>query len=108
MASDEFLRRIDEHLAHGNEHMARGNEHMARGNELMARGNELMAEVREEMRLNRAAYAEGARVTARLTQVLVRVDQSQRDLQDEIRAQRDAIFRMLDRFENGGAGPAPA
>jgi hypothetical protein len=94
VASDEFLRRIDEHMARSNEHMARGNE--------------LMDEVRREHQLNRAAFAEMMRVTARLTEVLDRIDQSQRDLQDEVRAQTKAIFRLIDRFDAGGPGTAPA
>lgn len=66
--------------------------------------------------LNRAAFAENARVTARLTEVLDRVDRSHRALQaeisdqrEEIRAQTQAILRRLDRFNGGGAtGPATA
>lgn len=66
--------------------------------------------------LNRAAFAENARVTARLTEVLDRVDRSHRALQaeisdqrEEIRAQTQAVLRRLDRFNGGGAtGPATA
>ncbi len=93
MASDEFLRRIDAHMARGNEHMARGNE--------------LMEEVRHEHQLNRAAFAENSRVLARLTDVLVLIDRNQRELQAEVRAQTEAIFRMLDRSDDD-AGPATA
>ena len=121
MASDEFLARID--------------EHMARGNELMARGNELMDGIRAEFRLNRAQYrrseiafgaqsralddliqmiggmnetvAEGAQAVAGLTDITREMTQDLRQLGEEVRAQTQAIFRMLDRFD-GGAQPGTA
>jgi hypothetical protein len=88
--------------------MARGNEHMARGNELMEEIRQQHELNRREHELNRLAFAETARVMSRLGDVLERVDRSQRELQDEVRAQTRAIFKLIDRFENGGAGPATA
>ena len=88
---------------------------MASGNEHMARGNELMEEIRREHELNRAAFAENAMVMSRLSEVLERFDQTQLRMQAtldglraEVRAQTEAIFKLIDRFENGGTGPAPA
>ena len=100
VASDEILKRIDEHIAQANQHMARGNE--------------LMDEIRREHQLNRAAFAENARVMAQLSQVLTRFDRSLEalvarieDQGDAIRANTKAVLRLLDRF-GGGAGPAAA
>ena len=81
----------------------------------MARGNELMEEIKREHELNRLAFAENARVMARLSEVLDRLDRSHArlvaqidDQSDEIRAGTKAILKLLDRFGSGGPGPAAA
>lgn len=105
MASDEFLTRIDAHVARIDEHMARGNE--------------LMEQVRAEIELTRISYEHQLHVTREIVRqnrtafqqvgdVLVEVRDDLRELKAETHAQTEAIFKMLDRFGNGGAEPASA
>jgi hypothetical protein len=110
VAGDDFMDRID--------------EHMRRGNEYMRRGNELMAEVREEVRLTREDVQrrdEQSRtfmqeITARVERIgreelrqlhdqgtlIRRQSEVLLEVREEVRAQTQAIFRLLDRF-----GPEP-
>jgi len=82
---DELLRRLD--------------AHMERGNEIMARSNEVMAE-------NRMAFEANARAFQDLRDFLGDLTQALRLLTDEfvaeMRAQRQALFRILDRLEGDG------
>ncbi len=101
MASDEILSRIDEHMARGNELM----EEIKREHELNRREHEL----------SRLAFTENAIVMARLNEVLDRIDRSHGALvarieaqTDEVRANTNAIIRLLNRLGNGGADPAAA
>jgi hypothetical protein len=94
------------------EHMERGNEHMERGNELIERGNELMDEVRAEVQLTREvvrrheiAFMDHSRLNAELVDAVREVKVDLRQLGSEVRAQTEAIFRMIDRFD-GGTEPA--
>jgi hypothetical protein len=86
----------------------------------VARGNELMEEVREQHRLNEETYRQGMEFMAHLTErVLGAIDENIRAIREmreemkaegrenraQIRAQTEAIFRMMDRFD-GNSGPA--
>ena len=86
MADDEILRRLD--------------EHMARGNEIMRRSNEVIEENRLAFQDFRGFLREltlrHERATNRLVEVL-------EDLVEESRAQRAALFLILDRLDGGGA-----
>jgi hypothetical protein len=82
---DELLRRLD--------------EHMARGNELMTRGNELMGRVEVALEANTSAFND-------LSQFLHVQTIAMRDLAretvTELRAQRGALCRILDRLDGRG------
>jgi hypothetical protein len=86
VASDEILRRLDAHLE-------RIDTHMERGNEIMERSNELIESNREFMQ----------QITLRQERFTERVIRHLDDLTEEIRAQRGALLRILDRLDNGGA-----
>jgi hypothetical protein len=85
----EFRRRLD--------------AHMERGNELMERGNELMARNRAALDDNSRAFRDLSHFLAEQTHALRLLT---REFVDETRAQRQALFRMLDRLdERGGEAP---
>ena len=95
MADDEVLRRIDHSLARIDEHMERSNQHMERGNrlveenraffrELTLRSERFMREIIEQLRESSALIRE-----------------HREDYFAESRAQRAALFRLLDRLDNG-------
>jgi hypothetical protein len=99
MRTKALLRRLDEHMARADEHMARGNQ--------------LMEEIREEHRLNRAAFHELRDVTRSAVVMLQGLVEESRETQarlvdmgDEIRANTRAVLPVLDRLE--GPGPSGA
>jgi hypothetical protein len=95
VASDEILNRIDEHMARGNELM----QEIRRQHELNRREHEL----------NRAAFARNSEILARLVDVIGQMSRRLEDQEGAIRAQTEAIFKVLDRFgDGGGADPASA
>lgn len=122
---DELLKRIDAHMARGNEFMARIDVHMARGEQQMAR-------IEEEMRLSRAEHERSRKVheglrefireqTLRMEKAaalqargldalerrMEQMGQRLDDMRDQIRANTEATWRMLDRFPpNDGTAPA--
>ncbi len=107
VADDEILRRMDRSLHRIDQHMERGNEHMRRGNEHMRRGNYLMERVDAHMAENtRALEAVGvslremsARQDKAFDAMIRRLDEGT----DELRAQRAALFWILDELDEGGA-----
>lgn len=125
MTKAEFLSRIDQHIAVANEHFARGNELMAENKDLMAEVKEELAAGREERRdlriFTRDLMRRSERVTnqlvgefrrqmaemraeirgqtAELGQLAIQTAHSSQmlaDLNEESRAQRGAILRVLD------------
>jgi hypothetical protein len=79
---DELLRRLDAHVA-------RGNEIMARSNELMLRNEIAFRDLRDFL----------AEQTMALRALMVEV-------KTEMGAQREALFRILDRLDGNGAAGA--
>ncbi|MEA2217944.1 MAG: hypothetical protein QOJ35_570 [Solirubrobacteraceae bacterium] len=117
---DEHLQRgisdtSSEHLAHGAEFEARIEEHIARANEIIAAEGRSYDEWRYSMRQD---SLRNERVLSEMSSSLRRMGETSDRLADELtrrtddiiaegRAQRAALFRMLDRL-GGGDGPAPA
>lgn len=96
MDHDELLRRLDAR-------MERGNEIQARGNEIMARSNEVMVRNEIAFRDLRSFLAEQTLALRRLTREIARRGD---EFVAEMKAQRQALFRMLDRLDgNGGGAP---
>jgi hypothetical protein len=115
MASDEFLARIDAHMERGNELMEqiRAEHRLNRATyerileDQERRESEYQQHLqitREVIRRNELAFQENTRVLAEVSAELI---SELRELGAEVRAQTQAIFRMLDRFD-GGAEPAGA
>jgi hypothetical protein len=105
---DELLRRLDAHLARGNQIMARSNEVMARSNQVIqeSRGafGDLRSYLRELTRRHERGFEELLRQSARHSDAL---EAGQREFVAEMQAQRQALFRILDRLDrNGGAAGA--
>lgn len=86
VAEADFLRRID--------------AHMERGNELMDRSNELMDQNRRAFDDLRTFLRD---MTVRQERVLGRMADHLADMTQEQRAQRAALFRILDRLDEGGS-----
>jgi hypothetical protein len=130
----EFLERIDGHMARGNELMAEVREEMQlnrisyehqldltrtvilrseeRHQRLQQRSNEVMERNRKAFEGNRKAL-EGNRMAfegdASLTTALIdAINDLRTELGAEVRAQTEAIFKLIDRIDrlNGGASPA--
>jgi hypothetical protein len=101
MADDEVLRRIDRSLE-------RIEQHMERGNELMDENRKAWDENRIFMRelLLRFESLTNA-VVGQLEANTRAIDAQRREFVDEMRAQREALFRIFDRMD-GGADPAGA
>jgi hypothetical protein len=95
---DELLRRLDAR-------MERGNEIQARGNEIMARSNEVMVRNEIAFRDLRSFLAEQTLALRGLTREIARRGD---EFVAEMQAQRQALFRMLDRLDGNGRGAAGA
>jgi hypothetical protein len=101
MPNDDVLRRIDRSLEGIEWHVGRGNE--------------LMDENRKAIDENRTFMRELLLRHERVTNAMVRqleantraINEQRREFVDEMRAQRAALFRLLDRLD-GGADPAGA
>jgi bifunctional pyridoxal-dependent enzyme with beta-cystathionase and maltose regulon repressor activities len=70
-----------------------------RWEELMARNNTVIERNAVAFEGHTAAYERHAAILAELIKAV-------QDVQDEMRAQRQALLALLDRFENGGTAPA--
>ena len=82
-------------------HMERGNRIMERSNTIMARSNEVMERSNEVMERNEEAFRDLRDYLAAQTVALGRLGQ---EFTLEMRAQRKALFQILDRLSgNGGA-----
>lgn len=108
---DDFLKRIDRHMERGNEHMERGNRHMERGNVLMAQlmeTSQRQIQATEDLRvaLNQMNMRQ-ERITAQLSETIAEntrtLREGRREFVEEMRAQRTALFRVLDRLDGGGS-----
>lgn len=119
MASDEFLSRIDAHMERGNELMQqiRAEHRLSRATyeriledqgRRESRYQEQLQITREVVRRNEIAFQEGSRLAAQHIERLQELGERLQELGEEVRAQTQAIFRMLDRFDDGGAEPAGA
>jgi hypothetical protein len=105
MAPDEYLARLDAHLARLDENLAEMRAQNERGDqqyrELVERMEGEARLTREVVRRNELAFQEGSRMNAEHVNVLRGVTEDLRELGAEVRAQTEAIFRMLDRFDGG-------
>ncbi len=101
---DPLLSRIDEHMRRSNELVAQIRAEWARSEE---RYREEVQITREVVRRNELAFHENSRLNAELVERVREIGVDLRELGAEVRAQTEAIFRMLDRFE-GGSEPAGA
>ena len=82
-------------------HMERGNRIMERSNRIMERSNTIMARSNEVMERNEEAFRDLRDYLAAQTVALGRLGQ---EFTLEMRAQRKALFQILDRLSgNGGA-----
>jgi hypothetical protein len=88
---DELLRRLD--------------GHMERGNEIMARSNELVEENHRVIQENMRAFEDLRSFLGDLTLALRLLTE---DFRAEMRAQREALFRILDRLDGHGEGSSGA
>jgi hypothetical protein len=102
MPDDEFLRRIDAH-------MARGNEIMQRSNEVIEANRRTFEDLRTFLRelTLRHERALGA-MASRIEEQTEMLREQRREFVEESRAQRAALFRMLDRLDGGGEAAAGA
>ena len=89
MDQDELLHRLDAHMERGNTIMARSNTIMVRSNELMLRNEIAFRELRDFL-------AEQTLALRALTS----------EFKAEMSAQREALFRILDRLDGSGAAGA--
>jgi hypothetical protein len=97
MEEQEWMRRIDEHLETSKGHMREGNELMARIDETLERNSIAFADLREFLE----------QVTTVLGAITTEIREGRREFVEESRAQRRALFAILDRLERG-TGPSPA
>lgn len=129
MEDREFLVRIDGHMERGNQHMARGNELMgeireemrlsreqrARSDEALERHAEMYLDLRDftrEMILRMERFMNEhtnailglSRAIERQTELLgTELRELREEMREESRAQRNALFRILDKLD----GPEP-
>jgi hypothetical protein len=77
----------------------------------MREGNELMARIDETLERNSIAFADLREFLEQVTTVLgaitTEIREGRREFVEESRAQRRALFAILDRLERG-TGPSPA
>jgi chromosome segregation ATPase len=98
---DEILERMDGHMAHQNEHLARQDEILKRIDGHMARQNEHMArQERLEERIVQA-FDRNGRAWGHAVSAMSAIRESLDDMRSEIRAQTQAISRMIDRLDGG-------
>jgi methyl-accepting chemotaxis protein len=119
-----LLARIDRRLDLTEEHIRQGNEHMRQGNEHMRRGNEFLEETRDAMRENaraiddlrtalnqwnlrqekmmRSVLAELADMRKSTQEMTASIREWRYEGVEEARAQRAALFAILDQMKGGG------
>jgi hypothetical protein len=101
MADDQVLRRIDRSLARIDVHRERSNEHVGRGNRLFEDHRTFLRKL--SLRQERVFGA----MIERLDEQTREIREHRQEFVEESRAQRAALFRLLDRLD-GGADPAGA
>ncbi len=89
MTEGELLRQLDRHLERGNELMAHNTEAFER----------LSARLDDDRDFMRELILRSEQSERRLT---VAVERRTAEIVEELRAQRGALFRMLDRLDPGG------
>jgi hypothetical protein len=67
------------------------------------RANELMEEIRGEMRLNREVIRRNVLASQESSRVLSELVETVRGMKEEVRAQTQAIFKLIDRLDGGTA-----
>jgi hypothetical protein len=109
MADAEILRSIDRTLERIDGHMERGNLHMERGNTLFEENRWFTRDlVRRQEKFMKGVMEELARQGAATNELRAAIGRDHREIVDELRAGRDAMFRMLDRLDRLDGGDAPA
>jgi hypothetical protein len=97
---DEYLRRIDAH-------MARGNEIMQRSNEVIEANRHTFEDLRtflREMTLRQERVL--GSLAAKIEEETEMLREQRREFVEASRAQRAALFRILDRLDGGGEAAA--
>ena len=117
----DLLARIDRRLDLTEEHIRQGNEYIRQGNEYMRQGNEQMRELRLAVQENTQAIADlrttlnqwnlrqekmMREVLATSREMITSLREFRRDSIEEARAQRAALFAILDELKGGGAATA--
>jgi len=119
VADDEILRRLDEFLADNRTELAALTGVVAENTAVIAENKAVVAENTAVIAKNQQAMQD---VGVALRQMTLRADRVAldhrralqelvaeiRDGRDEMRAQRQALFAMIDLLRGGGGGPAPA
>jgi hypothetical protein len=95
---DELLRRLDGHVE-------RGNAIMARSNELVEENHRVIQENHRVIQENTRAFEDLRSFLGDLTLALRLLTE---DFRAEMRAQREALFRILDRLDGQGEGSSGA
>lgn len=104
---DRRLDLTDEHIRQGNEYMRQGNEHMREFRLTMQENTQAIADlrttlsqwnVRQEKMMREVLAASGEMITS--------LREFRRDSVEEARAQRAALFAILDELKGGGAATA--
>ena len=98
MDHDELLRRLDGHVE-------RGNAIMARSNELVEENHRVIQENHRVIQENTRAFEDLRSFLGDLTLALRLLTE---DFRAEMRAQREALFRILDRLDGQGEGSSGA
>ena len=98
MDHDELLRRLDGHVE-------RGNAIMARSNELVEENHRVIQENHRVIQENTRAFEDLRSFLGDLTLALRLLTE---DFRAEMRAQREALFRILDRLDGQGEGSSSA
>jgi methyl-accepting chemotaxis protein len=119
MDEQEWLRRIDEHLDDIKRSNETAKDHMREGNELMARIDATLERNQEAIERNSEAIERNSEVITRNTDAFMDLSgflqqvatvlgamtaelrQGRDAFVEETRAQRRALFAILDRLENG-------
>ena len=91
MDEQEWLRRIDQHLETSNDYMRDGNELMARIGDTLERNSTAFVDLRGFLQ----------QVTTVLGALTAEILEGRREFVEENRAQRRALFTILDRLEGG-------
>ena len=105
MDHDELLRRLDGHVERGNAIMARSNELVEENHRVIQENHRVIQENHRVIQENTRAFEDLRSFLGDLTLALRLLTE---DFRAEMRAQREALFRILDRLDGQGEGSSGA